>query len=237
MVNCPKCQTQNPDEAKFCKKCRAILGKVEVEKNRCPNGHILDPSWGGICPHCKPNAGAPPSPQRPRTVAEGGSPINRGAFPGGISDPPRRKTKVEGDGPVRPEVNPDKRPRGKTQIMHMDDEGKPVTADKRRLVGFLVSFSNRPEGFFFEIREGRHVIGSGADADIRISDDPMMSSQHAILLYRRGKFMFQDNLSTNGSFINGEEVNGNVELYNYDMISMGNTEFCLIMVDPQISSE
>jgi pSer/pThr/pTyr-binding forkhead associated (FHA) protein len=80
------------------------------------------------------------------------------------------------------------------------------------------------------------MIGTGNKADIIIPENTMMSSEHAILLYRRGKFLFRDNLSTNGSFINGEEIMGDVELANYDNLNMGNTEFRLIMVDPPIIS-
>lgn len=49
-----------------------------------------------------------------------------------------------------------------------------------------------------------------------------------MLLYRRGKFLFQDNLSTNGSFVNGEKAIGQIELKNYDEIKLGNTIFKLI---------
>ncbi|MBF0497841.1 MAG: FHA domain-containing protein, partial [Deltaproteobacteria bacterium] len=48
----------------------------------------------------------------------------------------------------------------------------------------------------------------------------------------RGKFLFRDNLSTNGSFVNGQDVDGDVELANFDEITTGQTILRLVKVEP-----
>lgn len=237
MVNCPdpKCNAPNPDSAKFCKKCGALIGK-SGENKTCSKGHVLDPSWGGRCPQCESAARAvQPDGIRPPTLLEDPPDAPPPLPP--PSQQPRRKTKVEGGpGPV-PTPGPDMKKLGgskrKTVVAPMHGgEVRPEPSALNRLVGFLVTYSDDPSGHFFDIREGRYVIGSGDRSDIHIPNDGMMSSEHAILLYRRGKFLFRDNLSTNGSFINEEEVIGDTELANYDAILLGNTEFRLIMVEP-----
>lgn len=206
---CPKCKTSNAEGVKFCKGCGSLI-QEPVRKNVCPNGHPLDPAWGNVCPYCNPDK----SVGREPTSGE----INPPKHP-----PQRPPTKID---PVSP-------PRPPTIIAPIPgEEQKLPPGSKNRLVGFLVTFSIDPSGQFFEIREGRHVIGKGNDADISIPSDNMLSSRHAVLLYRRGKFLFHDELSTNGSFINGEEAAGDVELNNYDMLKMGNTEFRFVMANP-----
>ena len=232
-VTCPECNTPNQDGATFCKKCRYLLAKSE-EKVRCKNGHILDPSWAGACPMCQVGS-QPAQPEegvRQKTVLEQSPQIVQ---PGGSGETPegRRRTKPVSTPDMQPAV-PVKPQRRKTVVASSLSEKELLQEGaKTRLVGFLVTFSRDPSGKSFEIREGRHVIGSSSEADVSVPDDSMMSSQHAILLYRRGKLMFQDNLSTNGSFVNDEEASGNIELHNYDSIAMGSTEFLIIMVTPR----
>jgi len=90
MINCPKCHTPNPDGAKFCKACRSPIPKT-TEKIRCPNGHIMDPTWK-ICPVCQAGAGdgGKKNISHQKTLAQ-----VENAMPQ-VSGSARRKTKVEG---------------------------------------------------------------------------------------------------------------------------------------------
>jgi len=223
MVKCPKCKETNPDNANFCKSCRSPIPKSE-DKIRCPNGHIMDPSWTE-CPICQAANKADDGEisQYKKTAFESYPNSNR-------PEPAIRKTKLEGTIEQPSNNKPNKKPR-KTVVQSINEDENGSTAIQNRLVAFLVTFSIDSSGQFFPIREGRHTIGCGDNSDICIRDDNKMSSQHAVLLYRRGKFLFGDNLSTNGSFVNGAEVMDKIELNNYDTIKMGNTEFRFIMVD------
>ena len=226
MIQCPKCRTTNPDGARFCKACRAPIPNIS-EKIRCPNGHIMDPTWKD-CPICRADTGSGrglTTPSHEKTFMQSGNASLK------VSGGPRRKTKVEG--PVSEGVSAGaKKARRKTVVISPDQNGPKNNAiAKPRMVGFLVTYSHEPSGTYYEIREGRHMIGAG-NVDISVKGDKNMSSEQAILLFRRGLFWMRDNLSTNGTFVNGEEITKDVTLNNYDKITMGDTEFTLIMIEP-----
>ncbi len=98
-----------------------------------------------------------------------------------------------------------------------------------KLVAFLVTYEIIPNGSYFPIREGREIIGRSASATIKI-DDAQLSKEHAVILYRNNKFIFEDLLSTNGSYINGHDVIGRKELHHSDIIEMGNHKFIFVEI-------
>ncbi|MCX8111765.1 MAG: FHA domain-containing protein [Bacteroidia bacterium] len=93
----------------------------------------------------------------------------------------------------------------------------------RKIVGWLISFSLHPNGVDFRLYEGRNTIGTDPKCDIVIHD-PAASGHHLTILYRAGQFLFRDELSTNGTFINGTMQNEGV-LQDGDRIQIGHTEF------------
>ena len=225
MINCPKCNTHNPDGAKFCKACRSPIPKT-TEKIRCSNGHIMDPTWK-ICPICQAGAG---DGRKKIGVSHQKTQVENATLQG--SGSARRKTKIEDHILERGPVG-SKRAKRKTVVISTNkSHGKDDSAVRPRIVGFLITYSNDPSGEYFEIKEGRHVIGAGAETDITLKGDKNISSEHSILLFRRGLFLMRDNLSTNGTFVNGEEIAGDVSLNNYDKIKMGDTQFTFIIIEP-----
>jgi pSer/pThr/pTyr-binding forkhead associated (FHA) protein len=84
----------------------------------------------------------------------------------------------------------------------------------------LVTYDINPAGVDFKLFVGRHKIGGGNNNDIVIQQ-PGVSEGHAILLYRENKFVLQDMLSTNGTFVNGEAIEDRVVLKNDDVIRIG----------------
>ena len=227
MINCPKCHTTNPDGAKFCKACRSPIPKTN-EKIRCPNGHIMDPTWQK-CPICQAGTADAPkekSKSHQKTLGQ----VEKAALQ--VSGGARRETKVENHILEGGSVGSKKAKRKTVVISTNKSHGKDDSAPRPRIVGFLITYSYDPSGEYFEIREGRHVIGAGVDTDITLKGDKNISSEHSILLFRRGVFLMRDNLSTNGTFVNGEEIRGDVSLNNYDKIKMGDTQFTLIIIEP-----
>ena len=79
------------------------------------------------------------------------------------------------------------------------------TNSKRRLRGWLVSFDVEDFGVDFRIKEGKNSIGQNSRNDITINDN-MVSDVHALLLCRNDKFVIRDEMSSNGTYINGEEI-------------------------------
>ncbi len=95
---------------------------------------------------------------------------------------------------------------------------------RRRLRGWLVSFDIEEFGVDFKILEGRNMIGSKSSSEITIQD-PQVSSVHALILCRKDRFFSSDEMSSNGTTINGKDLSPRdpSELNDGDEIKIGNT--------------
>lgn len=67
-------------------------------------------------------------------------------------------------------------------------------------------------------------LGRSEEADIRISDK-FASGLHTRLYSRAGSWIVQDLDSTNGTLLNGTEVQGESEVLDGDVIEIGDTKF------------
>lgn len=167
----------------------------------CPNGHYYQENLNE-CPYCP----------KPTSTAD----KTRIDNPGSMD-----KTQIFSGGSAQ-DLN-------KTQIFS-GNVNQPAaqsgTAQKnagRKLVGWLVNFTMDPNGVDFKLYEGRNIIGSDAACDIVISGDSTVSLKHLTILHRMGVYKFKDEMSTNGTFINGEFMEeGN--LSDGCIIKVGNTE-------------
>lgn len=115
------------------------------------------------------------------------------------------------------------------EIQEEDETGAVVnrkeTRSASRLVGWLVTYTHDPNGVDFRLYEGRNFIGKDFKCGVCIND-PKVSSQHALLLFRNDKFRLKDELSTNGTFVNGEFIDDDsVVLHDGDIIQVGDTIF------------
>lgn len=88
-----------------------------------------------------------------------------------------------------------------------DESGKKhiEVRSRRKLVGWLVSYTLDEMGTDFRLYEGRNVIGRKVDCQITISDNTV-SGQHAVVLFRNGKFSVTDMQSSQGTFVNDEDI-------------------------------
>ena len=112
--------------------------------------------------------------------------------------------------------------------------------ETRRITGVLVTYSWRPDGEVFPIREGKNFIGSGdvsseavhRGCDVQIPHDNMMSAEHALILCRQGNYEILDQISSNGTFLGGQMLKANQanDLPNYAEIKTGATSWTFIMV-------
>jgi hypothetical protein len=102
----------------------------------------------------------------------------------------------------------------------------PVSQVRRRLRGWLVSFDIEDFGVDFKILEGRNMIGKKSSNEITVID-PQVSSEHALILCRKDVFLLSDEMSSNGTVINGQDLNPRdpKELNDGDEIKIGNTTF------------
>jgi hypothetical protein len=96
-----------------------------------------------------------------------------------------------------------------------------------KLVGWLISYSANPDGQDFRLYAGYNRLGANPVCDIVIDDDTV-SGSHAILVYREGRCLIKDDLSRNGTFVNGREITEAHPLQNYDQIRVGNTHLTFV---------
>ncbi len=195
----------------------------------CTNGHKYDDSLQD-CPFCPKNKGGLNS----TVIGDPGMEATRAFDNGGMA------TKILNEAPQGfqqppPQQNNDSM---KTRIglspQNSNDTG-PVAINKTtetyKLIGWLVTFSWNPTGDDYKIREGKTHIGSDVNSDIKLTD-PIASSKHATLLYRNNVLKIKDNFSTNGTFVNNDDIDEEAHvLSDGDVIKLGSTEFLLRLIE------
>lgn len=99
-------------------------------------------------------------------------------------------------------------------------------------MGVLVTYTWKPEGEVFLVREGSNFLGSSSECEIRISGDPRMSSRHASIVHRPGGFWIDDEKSMNGTFVDGELVKEKRPLPESAVIRTGGTVWRFTALEP-----
>lgn len=94
----------------------------------------------------------------------------------------------------------------------IDPGGKPA---------FLYVEKGPGAGQLVPVRQGVLVIGRASVSDLRLQH-PSISRRHAQLTRRGERFFFKDLGSQNGTFVNKDKIQGEVELSPGDAIGMGN---------------
>jgi pSer/pThr/pTyr-binding forkhead associated (FHA) protein len=120
--------------------------------------------------------------------------------------------------------------------------GGPIGAgDTRRIVGALITYTWNTAGDLFPVKEGKNFIGAGevhSDAshqqcEVLISQDPRMSAEHALILYRHGRYDLYDQQSSNGTFLGNEMIpTSGTELPNNAVIRTGSTVWAFVKLAP-----
>ena len=169
----------------------------------CPAGHPMDPNWD-TCPRCAAEQRA-----REKTVLE---PPGAGtdANPSARTTMNRRSTFISDN---EPEPGQHTGQPGGRAPGPADAPPQFARSHERKITGVLATFSWRPQGQLFALYEGRNVIGSGRvesedgrECDVQITDDRMLSNEHAVILCRNGRYDLVDRHSTNGTYMNGRFV-------------------------------
>lgn len=193
---------------------------------RCSNNHYFNANYTA-CPHCQ-NLSENSDPRASNTttntetmdgstvIMEDGRPVT-----------PRKSGQMEGATFIFNGPTSDGSDSGHTVVVGRPQPGVPSqeAAVHRKLMGWLVSFSISKFGVDFRLYEGQNLLGRGANCSIRITEDPSVSSEHATMLCRQGRFYLQDKMSTNPSFINDSELPPGVtqEIFDGDKLTVGKT--------------
>lgn len=113
-------------------------------------------------------------------------------------------------------------------------------ADTRELVAVLAAPKLGHGGGVFAVRAGKNTIGAAPGSDVQLSLDGQVSGEHALLLFRGGSFYLSDRMSTNGTWINDQEVdptNPAVRIKDRDHIRCGQTEMVFLSLTTQPDDE
>ncbi|MFN0084230.1 MAG: FHA domain-containing protein [Blastocatellia bacterium] len=116
---------------------------------------------------------------------------------------------------------------GDRRTIVVAEQGQPVRGSKGRIVGWLITYSHDPDGEDFRIFAGYNRIGANPVCDIVLKDETI-SGSHAIIVYRDGRCLIKDDLSRNGTFVNGREISESYPLQSYDQVRIGNTYLTFI---------
>jgi|WetSurMetagenome_2_1015567.scaffolds.fasta_scaffold136089_2 hypothetical protein len=207
MINCKTCGAENSGDSRFCIVCGSPISREATIM--CPNGHIYD-SQLSKCPYC-PSSDLQEIMGLGKTVSSEAPSLKKDDFGGATKYMPAAEN------PKEPTYQ------GNKTIIVTEDDTSGHVQPGRKLVGWLVSFSRNKNGEDYKLYEGRNMISGGQSADI-IINDPAISSPHCLILFRDGKFKIKDQLSTNGTKINGDSIEEG-ELKDNDVLKLGKTEF------------
>lgn len=209
------------------------------EFKQCPRGHYYQ---GSTCPYCKPAGNNQTQRtelfvgnQDPTETIKQGGPSNQDTIDVLYGNNGGKTTILNGiksntifEGSKNANVGTTNR-----QLTQFGDDTDPDFSNgnvsekgyrfSRKLVGWLVSYSFDSMGVDYKLYEGRNIIGRNMECNITVPD-PMVSGEHAILLYRAGKYSITDKQSSHGTFVN----NVDIELEPYylndgDVIRIGST--------------
>lgn len=107
-------------------------------------------------------------------------------------------------------------------------------ASQRELVAVLAAPKVRPGGEVFAVRAGKNTLGAAPGSDVQLSLDDQVSGEHALLLFRGGSFYLSDRMSTNGTWVNDQEVDPThpaVVIRDRDRIRCGRTEMIFLILN------
>ncbi len=93
----------------------------------------------------------------------------------------------------------------------------------------LVVVEGHAAGMEYVLAAAYSVIGRDKDADIMLKD-PLVSRQHAVVIYHDGKYVIKDLDSTNGTHMNGAVVK-QANLRHGDTFRVGNTSLRFVLQD------
>lgn len=227
---CANCKSDVAVSNGYCSRCG-----VSISATLCPKGHVMDSSWND-CHVCSPapDGGG----KKGRTFVENqlpqAAPVVGGFVRGATlleeqaAHPGGRQTRA--DPPVAVKS------KGRTVFdpgLASGTSGAPLP----KLVGWLVTFSHNSSGDDFRLREGRNVIGSDDDCDI-VLNHGSVSAKHAVIMFRDGRFQIRDNDSTNGTYVNGEDIfgKGALVIEGGESIRIGDSDCILYPIERQATA-
>lgn len=218
---------------------------------KCLNGHFFKEGMDK-CPYCPTgNAGSTPSVDLNKTQITASFDEPTASFEGGdktevfnpngpsnvASAPSDRTERVVPPSPSQAKKNQNLDRtfiQGVEEVVSVGQDGaevnhRPVGAPRasRKMVGWLVSYTLDSMGLDYRIYEGNNTVGRDNNNSIIIKQDTVISSKHINILFRKDRYWIRDEMSANGTLVNGEDLDLDkvYELHDGDLIKIGNTTF------------
>lgn len=201
---------------------------------RCNNGHFYDADKFQTCPYCNPTVSADEV-----TVA-----VDTQEMLGNVDadfDSADSKTVSLQDAVSAATAAPAAAPvnyaaPAAAPVSYADDDAKTVSFYSQSMgtepvVGWLVCTEGEYFGESFKLKSGRNFIGRSSSMDVVLAGDNSISRErHAIVIYepKARIFIAQPGDSRELFYLNDEVVLNNVQMKNYDVLSVGNTKLMLI---------
>ena len=208
-MKCPNCKGTAPDHSKSCPHCGSVLDPTVITRvnatgagPRSPT--VVEPQSGAteVAPGTIRPSPPPPPPAPSAPPAPGGG--RRGHT---VYVPP-------------------------PQAGAASDQTPAPRLAQRKIVAVLVTYSWKPDGQIFPVKEGRNLIGRGEECDIRIADDPMLSQVNTHITFRRN-FVVGDMVSMGGTDLDGEPLEEQFKpLGNYARLRTGSTHWTFVILAP-----
>jgi len=251
-MKCPSCGMANSQGQKICNHCGTSLNK---KFKTCKNGHNYDSTLSD-CPYCPDPEVAKelktstrtkktvidsqekiiskPKIVIPKSILKTPSPQQVSSKKTVVEKPVKKKIPVEKEIVTEREIAVEKKIPVEKEIVTEKEiaiEKEVVVKDSSliRLVGWLVSYEIDPAGIDFKLYKGRIKIGRSKHCEI-IVNDSTISEEHVLLLCKDEKIIIQDELSANGTFVNGKQIEERVLLKDGDEIKLGSVTFIIKII-------
>lgn len=212
---------------------RGIIAQLVAESRRGQEAaasvrvRARRPSWAGAPPRAvteRPRPVLKPQPEpasQPPVEAEPPREAVRAAAPPEavasepVEPPSRPPTRIDLLGAAPEAAGPTAEPEEAAEPATAQPSGRPhlvvlESDDEERERGEAIALS------------AAVTIGRSEENSLQIADR-FISSRHALLCLRDGRRILVDRGSTNGTFVNGQRIDGEVELSDGDRIALGNT--------------
>jgi pSer/pThr/pTyr-binding forkhead associated (FHA) protein len=95
-------------------------------------------------------------------------------------------------------------------------------------LSLVVRSPGKMEGQAISVRSPQFLIGRDPQCQLRPSSN-LISNRHCALITRDEKVYVRDLVSTNGTFVNGNKIQGEVELVHEDQITLGPLHFTVVL--------
>src|SRR6266480_2692294 len=95
-------------------------------------------------------------------------------------------------------------------------------------VSLVVKTAGKTAGQAIPVTLSQFIIGRDPQCNLRPAS-PVISKRHCAILIKNGKVAVRDFESTNGTFVNDQQIKGEVPLNHEDILKVGPLEFRVVI--------